>query len=105
MDTETSSLDAIRADLVGVSLALGPNDACYIPLSHGGTDMFAQKPEQVPLADAIALLKPLLEDEAVLKVFQNGKYDLILPSNTILFASGQHDITDQVTKALDAAMK
>jgi DNA polymerase-1 len=76
VDTETSSLDAIRADLVGVSLALGPNDACYIPLSHGGTDMFAQKPEQVPLADAIALLKPLLEDEAVLKVFQNGKYDL-----------------------------
>ncbi len=76
VDTETTSLDAIRADLVGVSLAPGPNDACYIPLGHGGTDMFAQKPEQVPLADAIALLKPLLEDEAVLKVFQNGKYDL-----------------------------
>jgi DNA polymerase-1 len=76
VDTETTSLDAIRADLVGVSLALGPNDACYIPLGHGGTDMFAQKPEQVPLAEAIALLKPLLEDEAVLKIFQNGKYDL-----------------------------
>jgi DNA polymerase I len=76
VDTETSSLDAIRADLVGVSLALGPNDACYIPLSHGGTDMFAQKPDQVPMAQAIAVLKPLLEDEAVLKVFQNGKYDL-----------------------------
>lgn len=76
VDTETSALDAIRADLVGVSLALGPNDACYIPLGHGGTDMFAQKPEQVPMADAIALLKPLLEDEAVLKIFQNGKYDL-----------------------------
>ncbi|WDA42395.1 DNA polymerase I [Erythrobacter sp. BLCC-B19] len=76
VDTETSSLDAIRADLVGVSLALGPNDACYIPLGHGGTDMFAQKPEQVPMTEAIALLKPLLEDEAVLKIFQNGKYDL-----------------------------
>jgi DNA polymerase-1 len=76
VDTETTSLDAIRADLVGVSLALGPNDACYIPLAHGGDDMFAQKPEQVPLAEAIAALKPLLEDEAVLKVFQNGKYDL-----------------------------
>lgn len=76
VDTETTSLDAIRADLVGVSLALGPNDACYIPLGHGGNDMFAQKPEQVPLAEAIALLKPLLEDEAVLKIFQNGKYDL-----------------------------
>ncbi len=76
VDTETSSLDAIRADLVGVSLALGPNDACYIPLGHGGTDMFAEKPVQVPMAQAIALLKPLLEDEAVLKIFQNGKYDL-----------------------------
>ena len=76
VDTETSSLDAMRADLVGVSLALGPNDACYIPLGHGGTDMFAQKPEQVPMAEAVALLKPLLEDEAVLKIFQNGKYDL-----------------------------
>ncbi|MFM7348628.1 MAG: DNA polymerase I, partial [Erythrobacter sp.] len=76
VDTETTSLDAIRADLVGVSLALGPNDACYIPLGHGGTDMFAQKPEQVPLADAIAAVKPLREDEAVLKIFQNGKYDL-----------------------------
>ncbi len=76
VDTETTSLDAMRADLVGVSLALAPNDACYIPLGHGGTDMFAQKPEQVPLAEAIALLKPLLEDEAVLKIFQNGKYDL-----------------------------
>ncbi len=76
VDTETTSLDAIRADLVGVSLALGPNDACYIPLGHGGSDMFAEKPAQVPMKDAIAALKPLLEDEAVLKIFQNGKYDL-----------------------------
>lgn len=76
VDTETTSLDAMQAGLVGVSLALGPNDACYIPLGHGGTDMFAEKPQQVPMADAIAALKPLLEDEAVLKIFQNGKYDL-----------------------------
>ncbi len=76
VDTETTSLDAMRADLVGISLALGPNDACYIPLAHGGTDMFAQKPEQVAMAQALAALKPLLEDEAVLKIFQNGKYDL-----------------------------
>lgn len=76
VDTETSSLDAISADLVGVSLALGPNDACYIPLGHGGSDMFAEKPEQVPMDEALAALKPMLEDDAVLKVFQNGKYDL-----------------------------
>ena len=81
VDTETSSLDAMQADLVGVSLALGPNDACYIPLAHytsegGGDDMFAEKPEQVPMDDALAALKPMLEETSVLKVFQNGKYDL-----------------------------
>ncbi len=76
VDTETSALDSMRADLVGVSLALGPNDACYIPLGHGGTDMFAHKPDQVLLADALARLKPLLESAAVLKVGQNIKYDI-----------------------------
>jgi DNA polymerase-1 len=75
-DTETSALDAIQADLAGISLALGPGDACYIPLGHGGTDMFAERPSQVPLADAIRVLKPLLEGDAVLKVGQNAKYDL-----------------------------
>ena len=44
VDTETSSLDCMQCDLVGISLALGPNDACYIPLRHGGSDMFADKP-------------------------------------------------------------
>ncbi|MBX7494374.1 DNA polymerase I [Qipengyuania sp. 6B39] len=76
VDTETDSLDAIRAGLVGVSLALGANDACYIPLGHGGSDMFAEKPAQVELEAALAALKPLLESDAVLKVFHNGKYDL-----------------------------
>ncbi|MFM2301651.1 MAG: polymerase [Pseudomonadota bacterium] len=75
-DTETSALDAIAADLTGVSLSLGAGDACYIPLGHGGSDMFAEKPLQVPLAEAIAILKPLLESDAVLKIGQNAKYDL-----------------------------
>ena len=76
VDTETSALDAMRAELVGVSLALGPNDACYIPLAHGGTDMFDEKPEQIERDVAIAMLKPLLEDDSVLKVGQNIKYDV-----------------------------
>lgn len=76
VDTETSMLDAMRADLAGISLAVGPNEACYIPLGHGGTDMFAEKPVQVPLSAALARLKPLLESDAVLKVGQNIKYDL-----------------------------
>lgn len=76
VDTETSSLNAMQADLVGVSLALGPNDACYIPLAHGGTDLLAEKPEQVEFEAALAALKPMLEHPSVTKVFQNGKYDL-----------------------------
>ncbi|MGD9664059.1 MAG: DNA polymerase I [Novosphingobium sp.] len=76
VDTETSALDAMRADLAGVSLALGPNDACYIPLAHGGEDLLTEKPEQVPLETAITLLKPLLESDAVVKVGQNIKYDI-----------------------------
>jgi DNA polymerase-1 len=76
VDTETSALDAMRAELTGISLALGPGDACYVPLGHGGSDMFAEMPAQVPLAKALAALKPLLESDAVLKVGQNIKYDL-----------------------------
>ena len=76
VDTETSMLDAMQAELCGVSLAIGPNDACYIPLDHGGSDMFAERPEQIPIEQALAMLKPLLESDAVLKVGQNVKYDL-----------------------------
>ena len=101
VDTETTSLDSIRAELVGVSLALGPNDACYIPLAHGGSDMFAQKPQQVPLADALAALKPLLEDESVLKVFQNGKYDLNVLAR-VGIAVAPIDDTMVISFALDA---
>ena len=101
VDTETSMLDAMRADLVGVSLALGPNDACYIPLGHGGTDMFAEKPEQVPIAEALALLKPLLESDAVRKIGQNIKYDLnILARHDIAVAPIEDTMV--ISFALDA---
>ncbi len=75
-DTETTALDAMRAEICGVSLAVGPNQACYIPLGHGGTDMFAEKPEQIDRDVALARLKPLLESDAVLKIGQNAKYDI-----------------------------
>ncbi|MFN3930565.1 MAG: DNA polymerase I [Brevundimonas sp.] len=88
-DTETDALSATHAGLCGVSLAVGPNEACYIPLTHehepaanaGGLD-FGEAAEtrepitQVVKADALARLKPLLENPAVLKVMQNGKYDI-----------------------------
>ncbi|MCC7425402.1 MAG: DNA polymerase I [Alphaproteobacteria bacterium] len=82
VDTETDSLDARHARLVGVSLALGPGDACYIPLRHvapgGGAGTLAvdAPPVQLDLARAIAALKPVLEDEATLKLLLNAKYDL-----------------------------
>jgi DNA polymerase-1 len=81
VDTETSALDAMRAELAGISLGTGPGEACYIPLGHlneggGGSDMFSAAPQQVPLAQALAILKPLLESDAVLKIGQNIKYDI-----------------------------
>ncbi len=101
VDTETNSLDAISAELVGVSLAIGPNDACYIPLGHGGSDMFAEKPEQVDRDAAIAALKPLLENDAVLKIGQNIKYDLnVLARHGISVAP--IDDTMVISFALDA---
>ena len=80
VDTETTGLDEMRADLVGVCLCVEPGDACYVPLTHkqGGEDLFGSDDlaeGQMPLDEALAMLKPLLEDPAVLKIFQNAKYD------------------------------
>ncbi|MFZ1741203.1 MAG: DNA polymerase I [Pontixanthobacter sp.] len=76
VDTETSALDSMQADLVGISLATGPNEACYIPLAHGGSDMFTEKPVQIDRQEALNALAPLLTSDAVLKIGQNIKYDL-----------------------------
>ncbi len=79
VDTETNSLDAMQAELVGVSLALAPGLACYIPLAHG-TDggLLTEKPDQIPMQQALDLLKPLLANPAVLKIGQNLKYDMLV---------------------------
>ena len=100
-DTETSALDAVTGNLVGISLAVGPNEACYIPLGHGGTDMFSERPMQIPVPEALARLKPLLEAEAVLKVGQNAKYDLnVLAQHGV--AVGPIDDTMVMSFDLDA---
>ncbi|MFN7001815.1 MAG: DNA polymerase I [Roseinatronobacter sp.] len=80
VDTETTSLDEMRADLVGVSLCITPGRAAYIPLQHraGSGDLFgsaALVEGQIPLEDALKALKPVLEDPAILKIGQNMKYD------------------------------
>ncbi len=83
MDTETTSLDPMSCDLVGASLATAPGRACYIPLQHvspNAADLLGGEPApaQIPLADAIARLKPLLEARGVLKIAHNMKYDLLV---------------------------
>ncbi|HAW46891.1 MAG TPA: DNA polymerase I [Roseovarius sp.] len=81
LDTETTSLNEMQADLVGVSLATAPGRACYIPLAHKGgaaDDLFGSEDlaeGQVPMADVLDALKPVLEDDAILKIGQNMKYD------------------------------
>jgi len=77
VDTETDKLDSMESGLVGISLSTGPGRACYIPLAHRTDDgMFGEAPPQIPLDTAIARLRPLLADDAVLKVGHNLKYDL-----------------------------
>ena len=80
VDTETNSLDSMRANLVGVSLAVAPGKACYIPLGHaadgGGLFGGGLADGQMPRQQALDALKPLLEDPSILKIGQNLKYDL-----------------------------
>ena len=80
VDTETTSLDEMQADLVGISLCVDAGKAAYIPLGHttGGGDLFgatAPAEGQLPLEATLAALKPILEDPAILKIGQNMKYD------------------------------
>ena len=80
IDTETTSLNEMTANLVGISLAVNPGHACYIPLTHkqGGDDLFGSDElaaGQMPLETALDMLKPVLEDDSILKIGQNMKYD------------------------------
>ncbi len=81
VDTETTGLNEMTADLVGISLCVAAGQACYIPLTHKsassddlfGSDDMAEG--QIDLAECLAMLKPVLEDPAILKIGQNMKYD------------------------------
>src|SRR5277367_5550476 len=83
IDTETNSLDPMQAELCGFSLALAPNEACYVPLSHrqggdgsaGGLFHGEIAPDQIAERAALDAIKPLLEDPGVLKIGQNLKFD------------------------------
>ena len=81
VDTETTSLNEMTAELVGVSLCVEPGQACYIPVTHKASatdDLFGSADlaeGQMPLGEALSMLKPVLEDDAVIKIGQNMKYD------------------------------
>jgi len=72
IDTETDSLNAIQANLIGFSLATDINEACYIPIKHDNAD------EQIHIDDAIDFLKSMNEDPSILKIFHNKKYDALV---------------------------
>lgn len=78
VDTETNSLDAMQAKLVGVCLSIRAGEACYIPLGHGADGLALDDEDvakQINLEKALKILKPMLEDPSILKVGQNLKYD------------------------------
>lgn len=83
VDTETTGLDTMTADLVGLSLSIEPGKACYIPVGHTGSDgdglaLGGDAPDQLPLNAVLDALKPMLEDPAIMKVGQNLKFDMVM---------------------------
>jgi len=103
IDTETTSTDATTAELVGVSMALAPNLACYVPLGHGGSDLLSETPVQLDREVALGKLKPLFEDPAVLKIGHNLKFDMIVLGERGI-AVGPHDDTIVMSFDLDAGL-
>ncbi len=88
LDTETDSLDALRARIVGLSFAVEPGRAAYVPLAHD----YPAAPAQLPLAQVLARLAPWLEDEGAAKLGQNIKYDLHVFANHGIAVRGyRHD--------------
>jgi len=111
-DTETATLSAMNGELVGVSFATRPGRAAYLPLAHlpagGEADLLSEKSveeeigPQLALDTALAILKPLLEDPAILKIGQNFKYDyLVMLRHGVTIAP--FDDTMLISYALDAS--
>lgn len=88
-DTETDALDAMRANLVGISLAVEPGRAAYIPVGHD----YPGAPAQLPREQVLAALRPALEDPAKKKLGQHGKYDLHVLRRHGVNLQGYHDDT------------
>src|SRR5450755_790255 len=107
IDAKATSIDPMQAEICGIALALGPNDACYVPLSHkqsgDGAGLFAAglAPDQIKAEDALEALRPLLESAGILKIGFNIKF------NAVMFAQHgvticNHDDAQLMSYALDA---
>ncbi len=84
LDTETTSLDGMQARIVGLSLAVQPGQACYIPLAHRGPDA----PQQLPRDEVLARLKPWLENAGAAKLLHHAKYDSHVFANAGIALAG-----------------
>ena len=112
-DTETSGVDPMTADLVGVALAIEPGLAAYVPLGHASAagDLLSEPGQglgglvegQIPAAEALTLLKELLEDASVLKVGQGIKFDLTVMSR-LGISVAPYDDTMLMSYALDSGL-
>ncbi len=88
IDTETTSLNYMEANIVGISFAVNKNEAAYLPLAHS----YAGAPRQLNIDDCLTKLKPILEDEDLAKIGQNLKYDTAVFANHGIALKGiQHD--------------
>jgi len=88
IDTETTSLDYMQAEIVGISFAVSEDHAAYVPLQHD----YAEAPQQLSLANTLEKLKPVLENKDIKKVGQNLKYDLEVFANYDITLRGiEHD--------------
>ena len=76
-DTETNNIDHVHAKLVGISLSVAPHQAAYIPIAH----QYLGVPEQLPINDVLAKLKPILENPKIKKIAQNAKFDYSVLAN------------------------
>jgi DNA polymerase-1 len=98
LDTETDSLDPMRARIVGVSFAVEPGRAAYVPLAHD----YPGAPEQLSLDETLATLEPWLEDASRAKIGQNVKYDLHVFANHGIAVGGYRDDTLLESYVLEA---
>ena len=100
-DTETDSLDSMRANLVGLSLCVETGHACYIPLAHD----YPGVPAQLPMAEVLAALRPALSDPAKGKIGQHGKYDLHVLRRHGIDVQGYADDTMLQSFVLDSSQR